>query len=309
MDCRLHLTTILIIFSSVCNSEIYKWIGEDGQTNFSDKLNHDIDQEIISLKTTEPNRHRFDVKVETRGITLSEEENKNIIDGANNVYEIFDQVLFFDIYKKIPVNILILKNRLEYRKHLINIGKSNAISSYGVYFPMENKIVVYMREDRDNTFKTIRHEISHAIVDTIMPYAPAWLNEGLAEQMETLNRKRSGLYLESHPYNRQRVSEVSKNGDLTAIDEFLKLPSKDWRHSLDDRKKGLQSQAGQFVYFLFSTPPNRNFIVRMIHKFERGDRTLSYHLVNDAYTGGVKSMEVTWNRWVSQQSNEAIEFF
>jgi len=306
---RLLLTTILILAPSLWSAKIYKWVDEYGQAYFSDKKNHDIDQEIVLLKPRKLNQHRFSVQIETRDVTLTGIENESIIDGAKDVYEIFDKVLFFDIHKKVDIDILILKNRDEYKKHLKKNYRGSAISSYGVYFPVENKIIVYMQKDREDTFKTIKHEVSHAIVDAIMPYAPAWLNEGLAEQMETLNRKRSGLYLEPHPYNRQRVTEVSRNGKLTNIDEFLKLPSKDWRHSLDDRQKGLQSQAGQFVYFLFSTPPNRNFIVRMIHKFERGDRTLSYHLVNDAYTGGVKSMEATWNSWVNKQSNEAIEFF
>ncbi len=309
MSFRLFLGLICLFASGMCFSQIYKWVDEEGKVHFGDKKVQGVDQDVVALDDTKSDWTRFDINIKAIGVELSEQENKNISDDVNNVYEFFDRILFFDIYKTVPVNILILKDRNEYTKYLIQKKRGNMVSSYGIYFSKENQIVVYLRENRDDTFKTIRHEVSHAVVDTIVPYSPAWLNEGLAEQMETLQRTDAGLYIEPHTGNQWSVANSLDNNNLTSIDEFLKLPSDKWRHSLVDGQKNLQSQAGQFVYFLLSTQTSQSFVMRLMHKFKRGDRTLSYYLVDDNYIGGVKALEVKWNNWVKRQSNETIEFF
>jgi hypothetical protein len=242
-------------------------------------------------------------------VKLTQQEHQNIVDGVNFVYEFFDKVLYFDIYKTVPVNILVLENREAYVNYLTHIKKEKSIWSYGIYFRQENQIVVYIRKDREKTFKTIRHEVSHAIVDTILPYAPAWLNEGLAEQMETLGRNNQGLFIEPHKINRNGVHKALTGGTLTNLTAFLKLPSHQWRHSLSDGKRSLQSHAGQFVYFLLSTRPTRDFLTRLMHNFNRGDRTISYYLVDDNYIGGVAALELKWSHWVRSQNSKLIQLF
>ncbi len=306
----LQLTLLLTsIFNHSTQAEIYKWIDENGKIHFSDKKINGTNQEAIKLNSTKSYWAKFDIKIKTKEVNLTISERQNIVNGVNYVYEFFDKILYFDIYKTVPVNILILKNRDVYVKYLIEHMGVSYTSSWGVYFRKENQIVVYLREDRDKTFRTIRHEVSHAIVDTIMPYAPAWLNEGLAEQMETINRSSSGLYIQPNIPNYRNVNWAKENDALTDISEFLKLPSDKWRHSLRNNRKSLQSQTGQFVYFLLSTPPNRNFVTRLMHQFSRGNRTLSYYLAEDNYIGGVKALDLNWAGWVKNQSKDVIRFY
>lgn len=300
---------LILAFPISCLSDIYKWIDENGKTHFSDKKINGTNQKTVSLNIEKSEWSRFDIDIVTRNVHLTDSENKNITDGVNNVYEFFDKVLFFDIYKTVPVNILILQDKKAYANYLEPTYGVKSTETYGVYLRKKNQIVVYIRKNREHTFKTIKHEVSHAVVHTIMPYTPAWLNEGLAEQMETLKRNDSGLYIESHAINRKSVASAVKFEKLFDISEFLKLPSKKWRHSLVNGKNVLQGQAGQFIYFLLSTRPGRNFVVRLMHKFSRGDRTLSYYLVNENYIGGVKAMELTWRNWVKQQRSQTITFY
>jgi hypothetical protein len=255
----IFLLAICTVSHSV-QAEIYKWVDENGKVHFGDKKVRGAKQETVKLAKTSSDWARFDIKVKAEDVFLTESEMRHIVDGVNYVYEFFDKVLYFDIYKSVPVNILVLKDRQTYVNYLTGKSALSAAASYGVYFRDENQIIVYIREDREQTFRTIRHEVSHAIVDTIMPYAPAWINEGLAEQMETINRSSSGLYIESHSINRKSVARAVRRDSLTRITDFLKLPSDKWRHSLGDGKKSLQSHAGQFVYFLLSSPPNRKFV-------------------------------------------------
>lgn len=303
------LLPVVFLMPAISQAEIYKWIDENGKVHFSDRKLDGVGQETLELDTPTTDWNGFEIAVRTANVELTAKETKNIVDGVNYVYEFYDRVLYFDYHKTVPVSILVLEDRRAYVKYLTDIGRVNSIPSYGVYFSKENQIVVYIREDREATFRTIRHEVSHAIVHTTMPYAPAWLDEGLAEQMETINRSDRGLYIEPHLINQRDVAWARSKGKLTDIPEFLKLPSNTWRHSLRDDKQHLQSQSGQFVYFLLSTPPNRNFVTSLMHKFNQGDRTISYHLVEDNYIGGVKTLDVSWSNWVKDQHGGVINLF
>ena len=309
MFIRFFLVSFILGICLPLHAEIYKWVDENGKVHFSDHKVNGAELKVLNLNQISSERPQFDINVKTIGIELTEEEHKHIVDGVNYVYEFFNRALYLDIYKTVPVNIVILKDKNAYDNYLTQNGWGKSKESYGIYARKRHQITTYIRDERKGIFRTIRHEVSHAIVHTIMPYTPAWLNEGLAEQMETLNRKETGLYIVPHKYNRRVVDRAAKDESLIDISEFLKLPSGKWRHTLSEGERSLQSQAGQFVYYLLSTPPNRSFITRLMHKFEQGDRTLSYYLVNDNYIGGVKALEVNWNHWAKKQSKDIIELF
>lgn len=297
---------LFVVFANPGYAQIYKWVDEDGKVHFSDRKDHRVAQEEVSVKTRASKWSRFDIDIRAVDVELTDEENRQIVDGVNNVYEFFDRVMSFDMYRTVPVNILIFKDKAAYQQYLIRTDRGRSIASYGLYIPSEHQIAVYVRENRSLTFKTIKHEVSHAVVDTIIPYAPSWLNEGLAEQMEMLERDESGLYFERHPQNRRIVALAREQGRLADIDQLLKLPSDKWRHSDASGRGSLRAQSGQFVHFLLSTPTRRNFVVRLMHNFNRGDRTLSYYLVDDNYLGGVTMLSSDWNRWLFDQGEGII---
>ena len=310
---RLRKTTYPVLFFSLVllsassgHAKIYKWVDENGQVHFGDRRDHRVQQEEVSVKPAASKWSRFEIDVKTVDAELTDGEYQQIVDGVNNVYEFFDRVMSFDMNRTVPVNILILKDSTAYRNYLIRRNRGMAVASYGIYMSSENQIVVYIRKDRALTFPTIKHEVSHAVVDTIVPYAPAWLNEGLAEQMETIERDQSGLYFERHGENRWVVDQARERGLLADIDQLLKLPSNKWRHSDLSGRGSLRAQSGQFVYFLLSNPTRRNFLVRLMHNFNRGDRTISYYLVNDNYLGGVTMLGLDWRRWLHDQGDGVV---
>jgi len=300
------IVLLSMIFAASGHAKIYKWVDEDGKVHFSDREDHRVEQEVVSVKPGASKWSRFDIKIKAVDVELSEEENQQIVDGVNNVYEFFDRVMSFDMYRTVPVNILMFKDKAEYRNYLVRRNKGLAVASYGLYIPSEHQIVVYVQENRNRTFETIKHEVSHAVVDTIVPYAPLWLNEGLAEQMEMLERDESGLYFERHQENSWVVAQAREQGRLTGISQFLKLSSHKWRHSELSGHGSLRAQSGQFLSFLLSKPTRRNFVVRLMHNFNRGDRTLAYYLVDDNYIGGVSMLDLDWRRWLHEQGNEII---
>lgn len=303
---RVGVFGLLLAAANPALAEIYKWVDENGKVHFSDRKNNAVEQEVVNVKPRASNWSRFDIQIEAVDVELSAAEHQQIEDGVNNVYEFFDRVMFFDMYKTVPVNILIFKDAAQYRKHLASMGNGWLMASYGVYIHATQQIIVYVQEDRARTFETIKHEVSHAVLNSLVPYAPAWLHEGLAEQMEMLERDTEGLYFARHAENSWLVDQARKDGHLADIDKFLKLPSDKFRHSDLSGRSYVRAQASQFLSFLLAKPTRRNFLVRLMHNFNRGDRTLSYYLVNDNYIGGVRVLASDWRTWLYSQGERVV---
>lgn len=70
-------------------AEIYKWVDEDGKIHFSDRKDHSVEQEVVNVKPGASTWSRFDIDVKAVDLELSDEENQQIVDGVNNVYEFF----------------------------------------------------------------------------------------------------------------------------------------------------------------------------------------------------------------------------
>jgi len=300
------LLSFVLINSQLSYAEIYKWVDDKGRIQFSDRKVDNVQQEVVKPIVQASQWSRYNIDIQAEDVSLSKAEVDSIHNSVNHVYEFYDRVLHFDFYKTVPVKIHLLKDKATYYQYLTEAYGKKPPSSYGIYYPKDNQIFVYIREDRDATFRTIRHEVSHAIVDTITPYAPAWLNEGLAEQMETLKKVSGQLHISQHKSNHKNVIYKMKKNKLIGVEKFLQLPSPKWRHASANRNGSLQSQAGEFVHFLLSSPTDRNFIVRLMHIFERGDRTISYYLVDKNYIGGVRSLGMKWNRWLTSKRKSGI---
>lgn len=290
-------------------AEIYRYTDENGVVHFGDRQVQSQKQETVQLRGSGSDWQRYQIDVTaTGGAVLTDAERERIEADVNHVYRFFDDVLYFDIHRTVPVNILLLPDKASYDAYLSTRIDGPLPPTRGMFLRQTNDIVVYFREDREGTFRTIKHETGHAIVATLTPYLPAWLNEGLAEQMEMLTRSGNRLRIESHPENAEVVRYMRSQNLMPDVKTFLSMQSTDWRDHYLDKGYSLQSQSGEFVYFLLSTPTGRSFLTRLTHQYARGDRTLAAYLVDEHYIGGMRVMQDNWALWLRGARKSAIEF-
>ncbi|MDG5500165.1 DUF4124 domain-containing protein [Marinobacter sp. BGYM27] len=290
-------------------AEIYRYTDENGVVHFGDRQVQNQQQEAVQLRGVRSDWQRYHIDVVAGdGVTLTDTERERIEADVNHVYRFFDDVLYFDIHRTVPVNILLLANKAAYDSFLSTRIEGSLPPSRGIFLGRTNDIVVYIREDREGTFRTIKHETGHAIVATLTPYLPAWLNEGLAEQMEMLTRSGDRLRIESHPENAADVRDMRDRNLMADVKAFLSMQSTDWRGHYRDKGYSLQSQTGEFVYFLLSSPTGRSFLTRLTHQYARGDRTLASYLVDEHYIGGMRVMQDNWALWLRGARKDALIF-
>jgi hypothetical protein len=291
--------------SAHSGAEIFKWKDENGRVHFGDRPVDGIKKTRIEPAVRKVEWSGFKIKIDDRGANLSDLEMVRIQDDVNAVYRFFDKKLYFDIYKTIPVNVKVFGSKEQYIKYIGRHAPS-LIHTRGVYIGRKKQIVMYMRKDRDGSFKTLKHETSHAIIQSLTPYVSSWLNEGLAENMETLTWENDRLYLDFHSENFRNLVRYDGKKKLMEVSKFIALKSHEWRKRNVSSRYMLQTQAGELVRLLLSTAQGRSFIIRLVHAYKLGDRTLASQVAEEHYFGGLIVLEMNWDKWKRRVGNERI---
>ncbi|WP_157729949.1 DUF4124 domain-containing protein [Bacterioplanes sanyensis] len=313
MCLRSAVAIALISLAAVASAEIYRWTDANGKVHFGDRPPPQVEKETVEVEPT-PVWRGFDIRLtysDAFSQTLPSDDSVALLDGerieqdVNRVYRFFDQILFVDFYRKVPVSIHVLANQREYRQYLASQVKGSVPPSLGVYLHDRHQIVVYLHPSRyggvESTYRTIKHETSHAILASIAQRMPAWLNEGLAEQMEMLEYDdQQRFVIHQHGSNRQQILAQRQ---LMPVREFVEINNMTWRRQNLDQAVH-QAMAGQLVYLSLSKNYGRSFITRLVQEYKRGYRQTAYYLLDEHYIGGGAALNVHWQAWRSQRMTE-----
>ena len=308
----IHFILSLIVSSMVlasvsAYSEIYRWKDENGKTHFSDKVVESVEQKNIKLKINKSKWKRYIVEVDDVDSILTDTERLRIEIDVNAVYQFYDEKLYFDFYKTVPVKIRLYEKQENYQSYLSDRGYKNNKGTRGVYLPKSNEIVLYLnKKDRWRTFWTIKHEASHAIVDSLTAHTPAWFNEGLAENMESLGLREDIFFLYPHTENKRSINRAKKSGNRLRVDDFLSLNSRDYYASMKNGDSRYQAYSGELVRMLLTDERGKNIIRRMLHIYKSGSRSYSSHIIEEHYFGGLTALQIHWDAWVIRDSSKKI---
>ena len=300
----LSLLLAVLLHPVVVIAEIYSWRDENGTIHFTDRKIEGVGQSTITLDIKKPDWEKFRINITDIGAGITANERKRIEEDVKTIYRFFDNKLYFDIYKTIPVNVTVFGQRAKYERYIK--PKTSSRNTRGMYFPQNNEIVVYIQKNREGTFRTIKHETSHAIIDTLTPFVPAWLNEGIAENMEILSTHEALFYLDPHVENYNSLIRYGQEGKLLNISEFISMKSPDWRNRNRASNYVLQVQAGEFVRLLMSSSSGQSFLTRLIHSYKRGDRRLASNVAKDHYIGGLFALENNWESWRRRRDDNRV---
>ncbi|MHC4875116.1 MAG: hypothetical protein ACYTGL_01380 [Planctomycetota bacterium] len=169
---------------------------------------------------------------------------------------------------------LIVISLLESRRSFVDAMRSvapEAIRQRAVYVRADDAGHVYCYLHRD-LIVDLRHELTHAILHSMLPFLPIWLDEGLAEYFEVPPEQRAS----GHP-SQKRVVLAAKIG-LTWRPGLTRLEAKD---SLNEIRLSHYREAWAWVHFLLHGPPE---VTRLLQRYlltiqaEQPPGPLSTHL-------------------------------
>lgn len=150
-----------------------------------------------------------------------------------------------------PIGISLFASRREYLRAVHDVAP-NAASRRAVFVSNDSGGQVYCYRHAE-LVTDLRHELTHAILHSMLPFLPLWLDEGLAEYFETPRDERAS----GHP-SQKRVALAAKFR-VTWHPDLKKLEAK---NDLSEVSLASYREAWAWVHFLLHGPPEATHLLQ-----------------------------------------------
>lgn len=271
LDLRLcGALALLMLLAGNCSAEICRWQDSRGQSHFSDLhysranplANCAEDLGLAAVRTQSSGSINSPISIVSHDSGLLEEEMLHFSTEAGRVFDYFSEVLRVDVARRSGVEVHLFSGPADYYQYLEMMGASGTAPTRGYYLSGANQVALYVRKDLATTLKTLRHEVAHALLHSGFPTVPVWLEEGLAEQMETLQLLSGELVVGRHGENQNIVNHHYLNDTLPRLSVLWPLTSAQWGQA--HQSLPIQSLSGELLGVLLSAKEGRKQVAGLL---------------------------------------------
>ena len=279
---------------NVKKQKIYKWIDEKGRTHFGEKP---------SLSKQNPNNEVEDLSKQYASL---QQEVKLTIEYPNwagdsfieseikkqgkMVHKVLSHYVPKVYQRQINLKIILFKDVKEFDAHR-DAQKANA--QWGAYYSsVSNSIYLPRYPNIEQTMAIARHEMTHAMLAGMIGPVPVWLNEGLAEYMESFSWQMNTAIAQPRFDQYGRLENASmKNLAATEHQDFY-----------GSNQSTNYLQAGATLYFLLDHQAGREWLKRSFAFYGQNPcRKVSGHqLFSQTYPGGIEGASDNFQSWLSK---------
>jgi len=291
MLCRKPKTQNL---DNVQKQKIYKWVDAEGRTHFGEKpalANQTSNNEIEDLsKQYEALQQAVKLSIEYpnwAGDSLIESEIKK---QGKMVHKVLSHYVPKSHLRQINLKIILFKNVAEFEAHR-DEQKGNA--QWGAYYSSKsNSIYLPRYPNIEQTMAIARHEMTHAMLAGMLGPVPVWINEGLAEYMESFSWRINIAVAEP------RVSEYGQLNNAS-MKQLANTEHQDFYGS-DQQMNYLQAAAS--LYFLLDHQAGRQWLKRSFAFYAQNPcrKASVEQLFGQNYPGGIDGASHNFNVWLDK---------
>lgn len=275
---------------NVTKQKIYKWVDENGRTHFGEKPSSAHKEKAKDLsKQYEALQQAVKLSMEYpnwAGDSLIESELKK---QGKMVHKVLSHYVPKSHLRQINLKIILFKDVAGFEAHR-NAQKGNA--QWGAYYSSaSNSIYLPRYENIKQTMAIARHEMTHAMLAGMLGPVPVWINEGLAEYMESFSWRLNIAVAEPRvsEYRRLRGSNMEQ------------LANTDHQDFYGAQQKANYLQAAASIYFLLDHQQGREWLKRSFAFYAQNPcRKASVDQLFASYPGGVANASHNFNAWLNK---------
>jgi hypothetical protein len=287
MLCRKPKTQNL---DNVTKQKIYKWVDENGQTHFGEKPSsaHKERAEDLS-KQYEALQQAVKLSIEYpnwAGDSFIESEIKK---QGKMVHKVLSHYVPKSHLRQVNLKIILFKNVAEFEAHR-DEQKGNA--QWGAYYSSaSNSIYLPRYPNIEQTMAIARHEMTHAMLAGMLGPVPVWINEGLAEYMESFSWRLNIAVAEP------RVSEYGRLRGSN-MEQLANTEHQDFYGS---QQKTNYLQAAASIYFLLDHQQGREWLKSSFLFYAQNPcRKAGVDQLFANYPGGIDGAGHNFNAWLKK---------
>ena len=165
-----------------------------------------------------------------------------------NLFRVYRALLGREHLRRVALNLRLFADRERYEQYILAQGAAD-VDSQGVYFGRLISGAIHVRYPRQGLRTTV-HEAVHAINHALIGATPRWLNEGLAEYLETIDGAAAspGVGLNGSWLNRDNTFRYEFFDFSTLINsESYWLPG-------TEERRVLYGNSWHWIHFLMDAP-------------------------------------------------------
>jgi hypothetical protein len=241
-------------------SKIYTWKDEKGVVHFSDNKPSDFDSDELEFAGAQVFDY-FSLNIAGQGVPF--EFKEKLTRSINKMFSVYGQLIDKKNLKKVAVNLRFISSKRGFQRYKA-IHAPNVKSTSGFYDNSTNEAVIFYSTSQ-SAMNTAIHESAHAINRGVIGDTNKWLNEGLAEYLETMTTNLSSAEIKPN-------SDWFRNGRLTKrpipTSKLLNASYDDWNASSGTQ---LYATSWAFIYFLMDNTKRKANLAKLI-KMEQLNR-------------------------------------
>ncbi|GAB5414286.1 MAG: hypothetical protein Cons2KO_18890 [Congregibacter sp.] len=243
----------------------------------------------------------FEVQVSREKAELPEGFEALILAGAHHSYELWRDWLGEARLQPSKINMRFVGDDARFEA-IYDADSPAGYTTTGFYRIRNNEAVVrYTAPHKRYALGNAFHEMSHLITAWHLGPTPPWLNEGIAEYVETMRVTPEAAVFTLSQQHLRILSRVAP----TSLEELTGLSRSDWGSQDAPRR---YASAWSLISFLLDSTDGRRTLQGVIESaFEqRCNPTTNLENALAQYPGGTRSLESDWNGWVSQRTAARI---
>lgn len=288
MLCRKPKTQSL---DNVIQQKIYKWVDENGQTHFGERPSsanqrhaEDLSQQYQALQQA------VQLSIEYPNWAGDSQIESEIKKQGKMVHKVLSYYVPKSHLRQINIKIILFKNVSEFESYR-DQQKGNA--QWGAYYSSSsNSIYLPRYRDIEQTMAIVRHEMTHAMLAGMLGPVPIWINEGLAEYMESFSWQINVAVAQP------RVSEY---GGLAKV-SLRQLANTEPQDFYGHNQQLNYLQAAASMYFLLDHQAGREWLKRSFVFYAQNPcrKASIKQLFGQNYPGGIDGASANFQFWLAK---------
>jgi Domain of unknown function (DUF4124) len=288
MLCRKPKTQDL---DNVSQQKIFKWVDENGRTHFGEKPNLENESKVQDLsKQYKALQQAVRLSIEYpnwAGDSLIESEIKK---QGKLVHKVLSHYVPKIYQRQINLKIVLFKNVKDFEAQR---EKQQANVQWGAYYSSASNTIYLPRYPNiEQTMAIARHEMTHAMLAGMLGPIPVWMNEGLAEYMESFSWQMNVVIAQPrvNQYGRLRGADMRQLANTEHQDFY----------GADQQMNYLQAVAS--IYFLLDHQAGREWLKRSFAFYGQNPcrKTSAEQLFSQNYPDGIEGASRNFNAWLSK---------
>lgn len=276
--------------NNVNKQKIYKWVDEEGRTHFGEKPNLENELKAQDLsKQYEALQQAVTLSIEYphwAGDSVIESEIKK---QGKLVHKVLSHYVPKIYQRQINLKIILFKNVEDFE---VQREKQQANAQWGAYYSSGSNIIYLPRYPTvEQTMAIARHEMSHAMLAGMLGPVPVWLNEGLAEYMESVRWQMNIVLAQPNVSQYKRLEGSS----MTAL---ANTERSDF-YGANQQNNYLQAAAS--IYFLLDHQAGRQWLKRSFAFYGQNPcrKISAKQLFSQNYPDGLEGANNHFNAWLN----------